>query len=634
MTDTGHQYALDVVEGNRHAGPLATLACQRYLNDLDNPKWWINEAKVQDFFDFCESMLFLPDGSPLVLYPYQKFLIRNLIGFCKVMPKRDEETGEIIHDESGEVLMENTFNRRFRTAFILGGRGCAKTTAVSAFGIYSLLKEKWPCAGYIMAATADQARIPIDQMAQFIRANPRLDEELNVLGGSDKRGIAYHRNGGFIHRVATHARAIGKSGTTPSVVLIDECSQLDSAEQMDTYIDSAAKRPENSLVFITTNAGTHFDTVVGKEYEAGKAILEGKVEDDSAFVYICNIDDRDAELVLKPTCPEEDEDRIIAYGNPAYPHQPTPESIKQRLHTARTQLSKQPGIMRGFFCQFTQASNPFVDPAWWRAAEELGEKMEAVVDKENAPLHLAVDLSKNTDLTSIAAVWTLDDGSLYAEVTSWLPKDGVDRFYQGISRMAPIHEFIKKGELRTGKGKVINLREIVEFIIDEYIEKCNGLVGLVCDSFRRNDFLFHFEEMGISCNLGLNKENCDIAFGLHDSGFYRFSHALAAKGKQDEKKLYGPPAVDEIEKRLIEQTIGVKANGPLRWASVNAAVESNHNEDRRIVKSDSKAKIDPFVALLFAVSFASRRAAPEIDVGEWFDGFLGQAEATDPVIRV
>ena len=114
--DPATQYALEVVEGKRVAGPHVRAQCARHLKDMrEGAKrglvWNLQEAnRAQGFF---EDVLKLNggdfEGKPFRLLPWQKFVVGSLFGWYGV-----------------------DGYRRFRVAYIETAKGSGKSPTKSA----------------------------------------------------------------------------------------------------------------------------------------------------------------------------------------------------------------------------------------------------------------------------------------------------------------------------------------------------------------------------------------------------------------------------------------------------------------------------------------------------------------------
>ena len=609
-----HEYARRVVDGEVPAGEHVLRACKRHLADLERGDVWFHEEKVDNFAEFCRRYLILETGPKagegMELMDWQLFVAGSILGW-----KRCDDN-----------------LRKHSLAYVEASRGSMKSSLAAAFMLYFILMEPGKQEIYNMANSASQAAIVMNAVAGFVRGSEALSGKLNVLGGSDIRAVSSYKDGSFIHRMATNTRGRSAAGFSPDLVVVDELADQDSDLQVQVMTDGAGKK-ENSLVFVITNSGFDLATPAGVLHDAAVRMLRREEERDELFAYVCSVTDAEAGLITDPSVPAEELGDIIVKTNPSYPLIPSKRKIGERIAEARTIPSKAPNVLRSYFNVWTSASSPWLDMALWKACEARGEAVEAQVDRGSDPCYLAVDLSKNTDFTAVAAVWVGDYGC-YGEVSTFIPQDGVELMHRSIGKSAPLHEWVRSGELLPVSGRVVNLREIAEFVHREYLSRCN-VQGLVCDTFRRAEFRAHFDDLGVNYALGLDRGNCDIAFGAHDVTQWRSNHALANKAQADERKLYMPASVDAFEKHLLEGRIGARRTGPLRWAAANVVATPNTRDDRRLEKGKlSKARVDAIIALVMATGYASREKPRRTDVGAWFDSYMKDMPEAEPAVRV
>lgn len=68
-----YKYANDVVEGKIVAGQNIKMACQRFLDDLNNEKWDFREEKVERCLKFISTLKHFKgksSGKPFILEPW------------------------------------------------------------------------------------------------------------------------------------------------------------------------------------------------------------------------------------------------------------------------------------------------------------------------------------------------------------------------------------------------------------------------------------------------------------------------------------------------------------------------------------------------------------------------------------
>src|SRR5690606_19963248 len=122
------RYAIEVVSGLRPACKREWQACERHLKDLqrqgtDEFPYVFDESRANRIFDWfsrcCRHIRGPYAGQPIELAPFQKFDLGCIFGW--------------IHKDTGR--------RRFKKAFIMVGRGNAKSTIMSGIALYGMCSD-------------------------------------------------------------------------------------------------------------------------------------------------------------------------------------------------------------------------------------------------------------------------------------------------------------------------------------------------------------------------------------------------------------------------------------------------------------------------------------------------------------
>jgi phage terminase large subunit-like protein len=184
---TADKYVDDVLSGEQVACKWVKLACKRYVRDLETGQ---ERGLVFDeegakaaiaFFSLLKHSKGEWAGRPLILEPWQQFIVWNLFG-CK----RDgsdrwlEEIASFPRNDRQPV--EDTRNsRRFRTCYLEVGRKNGKSTLAAGIGLYMLTADNEPGAEVYTAATKrDQARITHSEATRMVKASPALRRMVGV----------------------------------------------------------------------------------------------------------------------------------------------------------------------------------------------------------------------------------------------------------------------------------------------------------------------------------------------------------------------------------------------------------------------------------------------------------------------
>ena len=146
-------------------------ACGRYIQDRKNAGWksrpssigeagiWFDEMSAKRaivFFSVLRHWKGEWAGQPIVLEPWQQFIIANLFGW-----KRADGT------------------RRFRTGYVEVARKNGKTTLAAGIGLYLMLADDEPGAEIYTAATVrSQARLAHRDATEMVKRSPELKREV------------------------------------------------------------------------------------------------------------------------------------------------------------------------------------------------------------------------------------------------------------------------------------------------------------------------------------------------------------------------------------------------------------------------------------------------------------------------
>ena len=204
ISDAATQYALEVVAGERIAGPHVRGQCARHLRDIESGHkrglvWKVEAAeKAQGFF---EDVLKLNggdfEGKPFALLPWQRFVIGSLFGW-----------------------MGPDGHRRFRNAYIETAKGSGKSPLAAGVGMLGLVADNEPRAEIYSAATKkDQAMILFRDAVAMVDQSPELSKRLQKSGTGERCwNLAYMAQGAFFRPISSDD---GQSGPRPHIGLID-----------------------------------------------------------------------------------------------------------------------------------------------------------------------------------------------------------------------------------------------------------------------------------------------------------------------------------------------------------------------------------------------------------------------------
>lgn len=528
------KYAIDVVDGRIIAGPHVRDACRRHLRDLeDGHKRGIrfDEDKANRTLDFFPKVLRLNggehEGMPFELAPPQQFIVGNLFGWLRA---------------------DGT--RRFRFAYIEGGKGCGKSPLVAGIGLYGLIADNEPRAEVYAAATKrDQAMILFRDAVAMVQQSPLLNSKVETSGRAEKIWNIYHlKSSSFFRPISADD---GQSGPRPHFGLIDELHEHKSPKVIN-MMAAGRKGRRQPLIIAITNSGHDKNSVCWEYHETAIKVSSGESEDDTFFSYVCALDKEDDPL--------NDESCWIK-ANPLLGITIHPEYLRDEVRQARSMPSKESMVRRLNFCQWTEAHDPLIPMDDWEACGE-----DYTLDFfRGAEVYLGLDLSRTTDLT--AAVFVMKKhGNFYWWPEFWLPKEGLAKKVE-IDKV-PYDTWERQGHLKTTPGRAIDKDFVAKSLLDIQSKYSLKIIDAPYDKA-------FIEEFRMSCSrIGLN-----MPLSEFQQGFISMA-----------------PAVNALETSILNGTLRHNRNPVLRMCAANTVVSQDPAGNRKFNKDKATGRIDGIVA--------------------------------------
>lgn len=276
------KYARDVDSGKKIACVEIKAAARRFLDDIKRkdlelhtkePDFVINV--IQNFIrhntgeDLKGRSLV---GKPLILEPWQIFIVYNVVGFH----------------------WKGTKERRFKEAFDMMARKTGKTLFMAglAFAL-GLLERASNSRIYIVGGTAKQARQAFDDITFSIYQN-NIQEEFKILDSYVERSIEWgtrDENGQLIEGLRIEALASNPKGHDSfvcNIAIADEMHVISASEY--NRFKEAMKPYTNKLLIGITTAGDNPNTFCYRRMEYARKVVTGQIKDDSLFVFIARAD--------------------------------------------------------------------------------------------------------------------------------------------------------------------------------------------------------------------------------------------------------------------------------------------------------------------------------------------------------
>ena len=380
-------YANGVRDGTIVANKYRKLAVERFFRDLEDPRY---ELKPDDA-DFCiniiESTLCHAQGEaidgtpmrgkPFLLIPFTKFIIYNLVGF----------------------KMAGTDTLRFHEALVYMPRKNLKTSLIAGLAwALSLLYRKSGSKCYIASSA----------LIQSLEAFNFLTYNIKNMGEWDKDGGCVHINDnhnehsfsatlpdGSLFVKALAASVDKQDSLNANICICDEVHSYRTPKQYNLFKE-AQKAYTNKLLLAISSAGDNEQGFLGQRLKYCKSVLDGVVEDEQYFIFICEAD-ADENGDIDYTNPIVHEMANPGYGVTIRPNEILNDSL---------QAQNDPQQRKDFFAKslnvFTSAMKAWFDIEEFRRSDQQYSWTLEELAKLPVRWYGGADLSRTYDLTAAA----------------------------------------------------------------------------------------------------------------------------------------------------------------------------------------------------------------------------------------
>ena len=554
ISDAATQYALEVVAGERIAGPHVRGQCARHLRDIESGHkrglvWNVEESeKAQGFYaDVLKLNGGDFEGKPFELLPWQKFVVGSLFGWQGI-----------------------DGYRRFRVAYVETAKGSGKSPLAAGIGMKGLVADSEPRAEIYSAATKkDQAMILFRDAVAMVDQSPELSKRLQKSGTGERCwNLAYMAQGAFFRPISSDD---GQSGPRPHIGLIDELHE----HKTNTVVEmmrAGTKSRRQAMIFMITNAGHNRMGPCWGYHEYGAKVAAGEVEDDAFFPFVCSLDEKDDPFSDESCWPK---------ANPSLQDADLPgvKYIREQVVEAKGMPSKEAIVRRLNFCQWTDAESPWISGEVWRGAQRDFDWQDLRGRRAVAGL----DLSSTTDLTGMVfLVEPIEAGEPWLLVPfAWLPDVELQR--KADTDRVPYIQWRAEGYLDTTPGRAISKRVILQKLsaMCDFFE----IIAVGYDRWRIEDLMAMAADDGISL-----PEMKPVGQGYKD-----FS-----------------PALETFERMLLNGEIAHAGHKVLDWCMSNAVIEQDGAENRKLSKEKATGRIDLAVAAVMAAGLVNQYVEPDV----------------------
>ena len=539
------QYAYDVLTNKIITGQQCKNAILRFVNDLDRDDLELRNDTVNMVILVANSLKHVKGAiadTPMFLLPWMILVITNIFGFYYTTGVRDG-------------------TRRFQKAYIMVGRGNAKSTLLSAITVYTLLFNKngapYACSA---ARNMKQARICFDDCRKMLmKAAPAIRNKFEV----QMHKIICPSTGGLFEAVSSDAEGLDGKRIS-GIGILDELHAHPDATVYNA-IKTGITASADPLLFAISTAGKYsIASVAMLQQEHGRAVNTGVIDDDRYYYIEYSTDDDDA----------WDDETTWIKGNPSLGHSVNHETLKSERDSSRHNAIQRADFITKYCNRFYSTSSAsYLDIMEFKKGASTSLTLECLKGRE---AYLGLDLAAHSDLCSLAVALPTDNGGIDIYTKNYLPEGQ-------LSRVSP--SLAQKYKSMQGEHLTLTAGEVTDH---EYIKQ---------------DILHLIKHLNVK----------SIAYDANAGGYQFAIQMLKDHNVEmvDVKQGFGLSEPAKVLEALVKsEKIKYKHNDAvIEWCVSNAVYTEGQLQDIKVhkPKQQSYSKVDTVIALLTAMKMVVLR---------------------------
>jgi len=533
-------YVQSVLNGETLVSSYVMKAVERHRRDLEDERFVLDPAAIDEALGFIETQIPYirgdATGDMFQLLPWQVFTLGSLVGW------KWQKTGE----------------RRFRFAILELARGQGKTTMMSAYVTYHLVKGPPGTSCYNFGPAERVSLLCFNDTKKTLmsmgkeagtRIRPRrlIGDQEWIMGYRD---IREGNSGSFLE--ALPAKETTADGLDPSLVIADEAAEY-QGRSFDKITTSTVKRQSAQVIAITTPGSGSDPGIYMEHRDVATAVLDGEHDQADGFYYLAGMD---------PDDDIEDQANWIK-ANPSLGTTCQVDDLQRRYEQAKKAGASAVRAWRRFHgCQWVGHADPWIDLPTW---DKLNKGPRP--DLKGRRCWAGLDLSKSRDMSSLIALIEADDG-LWIYGQHWYPE--TTALERQTSYRMPLIDWGANGHLTLCPGGVIDYDSVEAACLklnDQY-----DLQGIWADPMFCSQLEQRCEASGVP--FGTLKQSIQ----------------------------YLSPGTIKTEELIAEGKLFHDGDPVLRSATQHCRVYRDINLNARLCKKSSTGLIDSAMALTIAVS--------------------------------
>jgi len=327
------------------------------------------------------------------------------------------------------------------------------------------------------------------------------------------------------------------------------------------------KGRRNALVMRTTNSGFDRTSICWNDREYSRKVLEGVIEDDAWFAYVCGMDPcaacaADGKVFPDEDCPDCDDWRTEGpHWLKACPNLGVSVSwqyYRDLVRQAKGRPDAVSDLLRFNFCAWTQSHTPAWPMGKWHEAGRLTFTDDDLI---GAPCYGGLDLGQNDDFAAWCRLWELDD-LFVIKMRFWLPRVALTTYPN-----RPYAEWERAGLLTVTDGDTTDEDLVEEAVLED--ARADGVKEIAYDKRFANQMALHLQGAGITMVDTLQ------GFSLNES-------------------------IKSVSKLIADVKLAHGNNLIMTWMMDNTVLRHGRNKEVRLDKEAAKEKIDGPSALVMA----------------------------------
>lgn len=521
------QYPVDVISGNVIAGKHIKKACERFFSLMDDDRYMFLEEKVDKVIRLYHHLRHFKgrhSGKPFVLEPWQEWLIASIYGFYN----------------------KSDGSRLTQTVYIEVARKNGKTALAAGIGLNALINDDEDGAEvYFAANSKDQVKISAWPLcSNFAKAFDPKEKYLKVYRDT----INFDKTISWLKVLAADSTKL--DGPNPSTFILDEYHAAKS-NSLKAVLESGQGTRDNPLEIIITTAG--FDKL-GPCYElrtTATEILNGLKEDDSFFMAIYSLDEKDD---------WKDEANWIK-SNPNMDVTVKSSYLRKEVRKAMNTPSDEVNVKTKNLNMWCDSSDVWIPDDYILACSR---KVDLADFTTNDDCFAGIDLSSTSDLTCVSFMIP-KDGKLYFKTLYYLPEEALETK----KNKEQYSEWVRLGFLKLTPGNVVDYDYILDDILS--VDKRLYIVKVGYDSWNATQFVIN------ATDKGLPMEPVSQSIG----NFNR--------------------PTKEMERVILSGNVVIDNNPITRFCFRNVVMKLDHNGNTKPSKEYRDKKIDGVISMIEAM---------------------------------